>query len=187
MKLLSCSKGNNSNTDNCPDEQLISELNYTDTREDHLKKVSEYYNKVLEKYSNKYNNYLTNSNSSNIADNEDAELEMNENGEITGLNQHLIKITKELNNLVMGDAQNILIQQNKIDTEKSLIVENDNKVNGLETLLSKNNENNEYNNESLNELTKSNRHNNRNTILYIVINVLLLIIIIIGLINTKSL
>lgn len=174
-------------SDQYPEQQLISELNYTDTRKEHLKQLSDYYGNVLEKYSGKYDNYLTNSNSNSIADNEDADLEINEKGEITGLNKHLISITNELNNLVMSDAQNILVQQNKINEEKKIISDNDDIINKLELKLNSKDKNNKYNVESLDEISKSNNNNNKNTILYIIINVILLVIIIIGLVNTKSL
>lgn len=182
MKSLSCTKG-----ENCPEEQLISELNYNDTRQDHMKKVSEYYNNVLERYGSKYDSYLKNSSSNDIDENEEADLEMNEKGEIKGLNEHLITITSKLNNLVMDDANNISIQQNKISEEKAQIVANDNLINELDNKLIQKEKNNKYGTDSLDNITKSNNNNNRNTNIYIVVNVILMLIIIVGLYYTRSL
>ena len=160
----------------CPDNQNISEFNYEKLREVNLNQIKNYYDETLNKYITKYEEYKSLSESSDPDENDEANF-IEERGEITELNNHLIDIKKKLNNLVNKDLDNILIQKNKIQTEKDKIKENQKNINNLNLVLKKNNNDETYYNDSLKENEYNNNDNYIYQIIYIVANVCVLVVV----------
>lgn len=162
----------------CPDNQNLSEFNYEITRKNNMNKIKSYYNETLNKYTTIYEDYLRKSSSGNQDENDEAEYDLNEKGDITELNNHLISIKRNLNELVQEDTKNIVLQKEKIKNENKTIRENKKTINNLYQILNKNEGESNLYSDSYNEMSDVNSNNEIYNIVLIVICVLLLLYVI---------
>lgn len=149
---------------------------YSVLRDNNLKKINNYYDKLLESYTKNYKDYVMQQSSANVNDRTYANMTLKP--KVQNANNQLLDLSKKMMDNINIDTDLIIEQKNELYDKTKQI---DNLLKNIKLLKTKNNDMDiltKSRDDSLNSTTLGSETINFNTNIYIGINLLLLLCII---------